>query len=286
MDYILVGLLTALAGFIIILAIFFFQSGGIKTIKTSSRSPYYKPSFLILGGNNSGKTSFYYKLLEKEQTGENTKTITSTVSSLEPNITEIRLPLATDAIGKKFQLVDYPGHLKYQQLFEKLLTKDITLQNVKGIIYVIDSSSLNFNDSDQVEHMVKFLYNLLAITERKQTGIDFLFAVNKTDLFDSVPIHKIQTILTSEIDKLIHDEISNIDKTSGIDKAIEDGDDSEESQHIQQSLREFWLSVIGSPDEKFTFDKLEGNMDFFGGSVLKNNVEKWENWIDEKVVNP
>ncbi|EGW33897.1 uncharacterized protein SPAPADRAFT_48995 [Spathaspora passalidarum NRRL Y-27907] len=284
MDYVLIALITSLLGFVIILAIFFFQSGGIKNIKTSSRSPYYKPSFLILGANNSGKTSFYYKLLEMDQTGENTNIVTPTVSSLEPNITEVGLPLATQAFSKKYQIVDYPGHLKYNQLFEKLMINDITLQNIKGIVYMIDSSSVNFNDPDQVEHIVKFLYNLLPITERKRTGVDFLFAVNKTDLFDSVPIHKIQSILTTEIDKLIHNEISNIDKTSGIDKVSEE--DDEDDAHNQQSLREFWLSVIGSPNEKFSFDKLEGNMDFFGGSVLKGKVEKWENWIDEKVVNP
>ncbi|KAG7660996.1 uncharacterized protein J8A68_005516 [[Candida] subhashii] len=287
MDYIQIALISILLGFGIILVIFFFQSGGIKTIKPSSRSPYYKPTFLILGSNNSGKTSFYFKLLSHND-GNTTKENISTVSSIEPNISEVSLPIANPQIGKKFQLIDYPGHLKYQQLFEKLLLEDITIQNIKGIVYMIDSSSVNFNDQDSVELIVKFLYHLIAITEKKHNGIDFLFAINKIDLFDSLPIHKIKSILETEIDKLIHHEISNVDKTSGIDKAggIEDDENDDHERDVDGNLREFWLSVIGSPSGKFTFDKLEGNMDFFGGSVLKGKIEPWENWLDEKVVNP
>ena len=330
MDKVLIILLSILIGFIILLVQFFLQSGGLKTIKISNKSPYYKPSFIICGANNSGKTALFYRLINNSNTTQDDddekkseKKITTTVSSIEPNFGEIKLPIATPSIGKSFQLVDYPGHLKYWNLFTKLIKNDITLSNIKGIIVVIDSSSTNWaaksnsssgsksstastaSVSGEVEKITKFLYNLLAITERKHNGIDFLFAINKGDLFDSLPIHKIQSILELEIDKLIHNEINNVDKTSGID-LVDEVDESAESSGnrndgggsgggggsgsggdagYRENLREFWLSIIGSEQGHFTFDKLEGNMDFMSGSVLKNKIDKWECWFDEKVVN-
>ena len=315
MDKVLLILLSILIGFIILLIQFFFQSGGLKAIKISTnKSPYYKPSFIICGPNNSGKTALFYRLVssvreeeEEEEGAKGSKKITTTVSSIEPNFGDIKLPITTPSISKPYQLVDYPGHLKYWNLFTKLITNDITLGNIKGIVVVIDSSSANWTKNGgatttaasssvastgaEVEKLTKFLYNLLAITERKHNGVDFLFAVNKSDLFDSLPIHKIRSILELEIDKLIHNEINNVDKTSGIDineemdNSEKNGESGSSGASYRENLREFWLSIIGSTEGQFTFDKLEGNMDFLSGSVLKNKIEKWESWFDEKVVN-
>ncbi|KAI5952095.1 hypothetical protein KGF57_004224 [Candida theae] len=345
MDKVLLILLSILIGFILLLIQFFLQSGGLNAIKFSSKnkSPYYKPSFIICGPNNSGKTALFYRLAtaessEQQQQQEDDEgeeeqdqkkgraKITTTVSSIEPNFGTVTLPITTPSISKPFQLVDYPGHLKYWNLFTKLIKNDITLSNIKGIVVVIDSSSANWTKGStnantksgsgstsatssagaEVEKLTKFLYNLLAITERKQNGIDFLFAVNKSDLFDSVPTHKIRSTLEVEIDKLIHNEINNVDKTSGIDAIGEDVDEGANDGSnggeygsgsgsgagsgagaggYRENMREFWLSIIGSSEGQFTFDKLEGNMDFLSGSVLKNKIDKWESWFDEKVVN-
>ncbi|CAK9437434.1 uncharacterized protein LODBEIA_P18120 [Lodderomyces beijingensis] len=304
MDKVLIILLSLLIGFTIILVQFFLQSGGLKSIKISSNSPHYKPTFLICGPNNAGKTALFFKLTEGEsQAGELPTGTTTTVSSIEPNFGTVVLPIATPQIGKKFQLVDYPGHLKYWNLFRKLIKQDITLSQILGVVVVLDSSSAHWaKDSVQIEKLSKFLYNLLAITERKQNGIDFLFAVNKSDLFDSLPVHRIRSILESEINKLIKNEINSSAKTSGIDALGDGGDDGDDDGEgngagdgagggggvSRESLREFWLGVIGSSDEDavFTFDKLEGNMDFASGSVTKNKIGPWEGWFDEKVVNP
>lgn len=298
MDAVLISLLTILLGFILILFIFFIQTGGLKslvTTTTSKKSSLYHPTFLILGANNSGKTSFFYKLLQlsnDEQDVTTTTTTTTTVSSLEQNVTKINLPISSPSIGKPYQLIDYPGHLKLQKVFERLIIDEITLRNLKGIIYMIDSSSVNINDDTNLESIVKFLYNLFSITERTPNGVDFLIAINKTDLFDSIPVHKIKTKLELEINKLIRHEIENVEKTSGIDDNVnENGNNNGNSVNgdnndgiNSDSLRAFWMSVVGSGN--FTFDKLEGNVDFIGGSVLKNKTNQWENWIDEKVVNP
>ena len=305
MDAVLISLLTILLGFVLILIIFFIQTGGLKSLvstTTSKKSSLYHPTFLILGANNSGKTSFFYKLLQLSNDDEiddkaNTTTVAATVSSLEPNVTKINLPISNPSIGKPFQLIDYPGHLKLQKVFERLIIDEITLKNLKGVVYMIDSSSVNINDDTNLESIVKFLYNLFSITERIPNGVDFLIAINKTDLFDSVPVHKIKTKLELEINKLIRHEIENVEKTSGIDDNDNDNgnqnsnggggnsSNGDNSDGINgESLRAFWMSVVGYGN--FTFDKLEGNVDFVGGSVLKNKISQWENWFDEKVVNP
>ena len=281
MDSVLIALLTILAGFLIILLIFFIQTGGLNSISpVSKKSKFYHPTFLILGSNNSGKTSLFNKLQN------NNKDIKNTVSSIEPNVSMINLPISNASIGKKFQIIDYPGHLKLSKIFERLIINEITLKNLKGIIYMIDSSSININDDINFEKIVKFLYNLFSITERIPNGVDFLIAINKTDLFDSIPVHKIKDKLEFEINKLIRHEIDNVGKTSGIDdtgKGDDDGSNGGNSSDKNESLRAFWMGVVGNGD--FTFDKLEGNVDFFGGSTTKN-ISQWENWLDEKVVNP
>ncbi|KAI5962697.1 uncharacterized protein KGF55_003773 [Candida pseudojiufengensis] len=286
MDKILLILSSILIGLTLILIQYLIQTNNltnpIKFLNPSSLVPnkssknLNKPTFLICGINNSGKTSLFYKLT----TGE----FKLTISSIEKNIGEINLPFAKPSISKKFQIIDYPGHLKYWNLFKNLVVSDIKLNNIKGIIIVIDSSSKKWsNGSIEMENLIKFLYNLISITERKQNGIDYLFAVNKNDLFDSLPVLKIKSILESEINKLINNEINNINKTSGIDK--ETTEKNEEELENNENLREFWLSIIGT-SQNFKFEKLEGNMDFIGGSILKNKIEKWEDWLDEKVMNP
>lgn len=286
MDKVLITLLTILVGFIIILLVFFIQTGGLRSISSvSKKSDFYHPTFLILGANNSGKTSLFNKLKD-----DNNKVLKTTVSSIEPNVTFVNLPLSNPSIGKKFQIIDYPGHLKLQKIFERLIIDEITLKNLKGVIYMIDSSSININDDVNFEKIVKFLYNLFSITERIPNGVDFLIAINKIDLFDSIPVHKIKSKLESEINKLIRHEIENVGKTSGIDDDIEKDDNNNtntnnnnDNSNNNEGLRAFWMSVVGNGD--FTFDKLEGNVDFFGGSTFKN-IDQWGNWLDEKVVNP
>lgn len=273
MDIVQKVLLTLLVGLFVTLLIFFVQTGQFSS--SSSRSPYYKPSFLILGSNNAGKTALYHRLIDESE--EREKKLTPTVSSIEMSATDINLPFANRTISKKFQLIDFPGHVKYSQLLNKLIVEDITLTKVRGVIYVIDSSSRSAGD---LELSSQFLFNLLSITEKLQNGVDFLFAVNKSEAFDSIPVHRIRQLLEDEINKLVQNELNSVDKNSGIDKA-----DDGEFNIGHETLREFWLSVVGSSKGKFTFDKLEGNMDFVAGSALTGKIDGWENWLDEKVVN-
>ncbi|GEQ67441.1 hypothetical protein JCM33374_g1106 [Metschnikowia sp. JCM 33374] len=277
MDGIQQVILALVLGLILVLAIF--QLQGSSSIKPRSSSPYYKPTYLILGANGAGKTSLFYRLLNREE-----KPV-SVISSLEPNVESIGLPFSSESIQKKYQLIDYPGHLKHTQLLRKLIQDDITVGKLKGVIYVVDSSSVNLSQEPKVTAIAKELFQLLSITEKNPNGVDFLFAVNKQDLFDSRPVHKVKQILEQELAKLIDDEINAKGSArggSGIDNDDMEEDDQENFRK-DESTREFWKAVVGS--SPFNFEILEGNMEFIGGSVLKGSVNNWENWFDEKAVN-
>lgn len=266
MDYIQISLITVLLGLVVTILISFLQN---LDTKKGNKSKYSKPTFLIIGPNNSGKTALFFKLTDNE------KEFIPTVSSIEPNSKNIRLPFSNPKVGSTFQLIDYPGHPKYEKLLSKLMNEDITLKNIRGIIYVIDSSSNAINE-DTVKLISKQLFTMLSFTEKKKpSGVDMLFAVNKQDLFDSKPIHKVRDMLELEMTKLIKNELQSKTFQENTDELSEDSD---------ISVREFWSSTMGL-HPSFKFEYLEGSMDFIGGSVLKNKTDNWENWVDEKVVN-
>lgn len=268
MDKVQSILLALLLGLFGALGVFYFQSP--RAIKSASQ--FYKPTFLMVGANAAGKTCLYYKLTGSEKAP-------ATVSSLEPNVATIAVPFSNPAIQKKYQLIDYPGHLKYLQLLRKLITDDITVGQLKGVIYVVDSSGAHLSQEGKVAAIARELFTLLSITEKTPNGVDFLFAVNKQDLFDSRPVHKVKQLLEQELAKVIAEEIKK-----GLAAGGSGIDHDEESDLVrEESTRDFWRAAVGS--RPFRFELLEGNMDFLGGSVARNQVGNWENWFDERAVN-
>lgn len=287
MDTVQTSLLTLLSGCFIALFIFYLQSNNGLRLRSKSKSNL--PTFLILGNNNSGKTALYYNFLSSNQESEDTdesyaiKKVVPTVSSLESNESIIKLPFANPAIQKNFKIIDFPGHSKYLQLMKKLILEDISLANLKGIIFVIDSSSNAVNQDDKFNLIAKKLFEILSETEKLPNGVDFLFAINKQDLFDSIPIHKIKSKLESALNEIISNEL-NRSGAGGEDDEEEEEKSKTESNEDYETRRQLW-SIIMQNGKPFKFEILEGNMEFVGGSVLKNKTEAWENWFDERVVN-
>lgn len=268
MDQIQLILATVLLGLVVLVVVWY------VILMTGRKALVSRPTYLILGITNLGKTLLFARWndVASDNAGERWEEPIVTVSLMEANYGQIRLPFSKPSIQKLFQLIDYPGHLKYFDLLQKLILNEITLQRVKGVVFVVDSSQ--FKDSSHT--VAKYLFNLLSVTERLHNGVDFLFAVNKTDLFDSTPVVRVRQMLEDDINSLIQNELTAIDKNN-----LDDNDDPVGTE----TLREFWLSVVGSKAGKFTFDKLEGNMDFVPGLVVKGKLEMWENWLDERVVN-
>jgi len=273
MDKIQTILAALVVGLLVIATVFYFLGSGASARKLASK--YYKPTFLVVGANGAGKTSFFYSLLAKQTV--------LTVSSLELNVTSISLPFANPSILAQYQFIDYPGHLKYSQLLRKLIVDDITVPKLKGVVYVVDSSSQSLTQEGKITAMAKELFSLLSLTEKIPNGVDFLFAINKQDLFDSRPVFKVKQMLEEELARLISDELNSKGLTRGGSGIDNDDEDDSDSFNKEETTREFWRSVVGSG--KFRFEMLEGNMEFIGGSVLKNKVSNWENWFDEKAVN-
>lgn len=270
MDSVQLILATAVLGLVIFLVVFSLQ--GRKVAVGKSKSPYNKPTFLVVGANGAGKTSVFYRLQDIQPV--------STISSLEANYGKISIPFSNPAILKDYQFIDWPGHLKYSQLLRKLINEDVTVRNVKGVVFVIDSSSASLSH-EKVAAIAKLLYDLLSITEKTPMGVDYLFAINKQDLFDTKPVFKVKSLIEEEISKLVQEELSAKGLAhggSGIDN------DDEEEFSKEESTREFWKSLMGS-SKTFKFELLEGNMEFLGGLALKNKLLNWQNWFDEKAMN-
>lgn len=261
-------IISLVVGLLVIVGVLYAQKSILNSQVGTGK--YRRPGFFILGQNNSGKTALFYRLTD----GEDLK-FTNTVSSLEPSFKDISIPFSKPSIGSKYQLIDYPGHLKYYSLLSNLMVKDVTLPKIRGIVYVIDSS-YNATNSEILENIARQLFRLLPLTESVPNGIDFLFAINKQDLFDSVPIQKIRLMVEKELTTLIKNDI--------LEKKFSVEDNEEDSGENDYDIREFWSSILGS-QEAFNFSSLEGNMDFIGGSVLKNKIEPWKDWFDEKAVN-
>lgn len=282
MDLVQKTLAALLLGALIAVLVFLVQEK--KTGIRARASKFHKPTFLMVGARGAGKTSLYQRLLHLDQ-----KPL-PTISSLEPNVGTIHIPFSNPAIGKKFQLMDYPGHLKYSQLLRKLITDEITIKNLKGVVVVIDSSTQSITKDGKLESIARALFDLLSLTERTPNGVDYLFAINKQDLFDSKPVQRVKQQLAEELDRLILDQLAT--KTSGHGGSGIDNDDDEddvegtggEANYLKETAREFWLAVK-RPNEAFQFEMMEGNMEFIGGSVTKNKIDNWENWFDEKAVN-
>ena len=74
---------------------------------------------------------------------------------------------------------------------------------------------------------------------------------------------KLKMLKTSGIDDNDNDNGNQNSNGGGGNSSNGDNNDGINGE----SLRAFWMSVVGSGN--FTFDKLEGNVDFVGGSVLK-----------------
>lgn len=182
------------------------------------------------------------------------------VTSQEPNVTNnFELP-STGQTKTKFKLIDFPGHPKLQNSTIDEIKKS---SNIHGLIFLIDSSI----DPKKITENAKFLYDILTISERRPGGVDILVGCNKSDLFSARQATKIRELLELEIDSYRKLNLHNISK-------VDNDELDEEFSDLGQSI-----------NSVFKFDQLEGNFDVISGSVLKDKIEKWECWIDERSVN-
>lgn len=264
MDDAQIAIWTAFLGIIVAsLFLYIYLSSAGRNKKDS----YSKDVFLIIGPNSGGKTALFFSLSRGDELQ-----VLSTISSIEPNFANIFLPFDDDKKKRKeYQVIDYPGHLKYKPMLNQLITEKLDSGNIKGFVYVIDSSPMYINE-DSIKFVTKELFSLLTLIERDPQGKDVLVAVNKQDLFGAMQVSKIREMIEAEMTKLIKYHLQ--EKSVG-----EDVDQFEPNTF--ETTRELWSSIMGHSSPKFTFDMLESRVSFLGGSVLRKNTKEWISWFDE-----
>lgn len=221
-------------------------------------------SFVICGLQGSGKTNLFHLLT----TG---KLPTLTVSTLEPKSGELLLneELARHTTFQDLEIMDFPANSKLKNLYLVPYLTD-KLVEIQGIIYILDSSNFDTKICHQV---AEDLFQILNITEGKQSGVDILIFANKNDLFTSKKTNKIKEMLESEIGKIHELKLRGL---SQVDTSINgQSEGNEEDDNLD----------IAAKDGKFQFQLLDGNVEFAEGNIFKNKYDKITNWLYEKIVN-
>ncbi|KAI1803049.1 P-loop containing nucleoside triphosphate hydrolase protein [Daldinia bambusicola] len=244
-------------------------------------TPYTSlPSIMLAGPPAAGKTSLL-TLLERGDAAAATHT-SQVPQSVELTVSDdhgastFREAARIDAPGshRKFLLVDTPGHGKLRN--QHAMTH-IASSSLRGIVYVVDAASLD----DGLADAASFLYDvLLALqkragagkTSKAPTAIHVLVAANKLDLFTALPASLVKSNLEAELGRIRRSRSKGLlDSGVGVDD-------------IGSEEQDDWLGQYGS--EKFSFGQMKEfdiEVDVIGGSVLDGKVDKWWDWISERI---
>jgi signal recognition particle receptor subunit beta len=155
-------------------------------------------------------------------------------------------------------------------------------QNLKGIIFVVDSASIASEEGAQ--EAAEYLHNLLLLLQKRITGIKsskaptelpVLIAANKLDLFTALPATLVKATLEKEITDVRKSRAKGL-----LDSGIGMG----ESELPEERD---WLGDGG--EGKFSFAQMaEVNVDVavIGGSLQgadSVDVQKWWDWIGNRL---
>ncbi|TGJ79761.1 hypothetical protein E0Z10_g9002 [Xylaria hypoxylon] len=258
----------------------------------SRQTPYTSLPFILLAGPAGGGKTSLLTLLERGDTAAETHTsqtphgVELTVSS-DAGASTFREAAREDAPGshKKFFLVDTPGHGKLRGTAMAHISGDGKANQsqfgdsamLRGIMYVLDAATLD----DSLADAATYLYHvLLALQKRTGSGstsrspnaVHVLIAANKLDLFTALPALLVRSQLEAELGRIRQSRSKGLlDSGVGTDE-------------IGSEEQDNWLGEYGS--EKFTFGQMREfdiEVDVISGSVLEGNVDKWWDWISDRI---
>lgn len=188
-------------------------------------------TFIITGICNSGKTSLFMLL----RNGKNVTTHTSMSEN------EDRFPLYNESENTEFHVIDFPGHFKLRYKYQ-----DFT-PIVKGVIFMVDSSTFIRNEREVAEYM----YEIIADKSISQKEVPILIVCNKQDYLISLPKERIKAGLEEEINNL------RSTRAAGVEGQDEDNADD----------------YLGYENEKFKFEHIANTVTFVECELKSGNEE-------------
>lgn len=253
-----------------------------------TRTPTQLPAFLLVGLSGSGKTT----LLTQLERGKAAQTRTSQ----SPQTAQCSLPRGTtlastryraaadpsNQVHSKLLLIDHPGHGKLRQY---ALSNAVKPQNLKGIIFVVDATTLDAGGEDQegrgLAEAAHYLHDVLLTlqtrhtktkTSKGPTEMPVLVAANKMDLFTALPAKLVKSALEGEIGRF------RKTKEQGLLDSGVDMDDATSAANEMEILG-------GGGEGSFKFGLMEEyniHIEVLGGSVMGSDgpdTKQWCNWI-------
>ena len=184
-------------------------------------------------------------------------------------------------------MVDTPGHGKLRHHAWDQIT---SLQNLKGIIFLLDAANLTSTDRESTEACLQttaeYLHDLLLLLQKRTASsksskapseLPVLIAANKSDLFTALPVPLIRSMLENEIGKIRDSKARGL-----FDSAIDVQDDPMSLATDQNRLGD-------GGEGKFDFDQMrESNVvvQISRGNVLGpdgSDLDAWWAWIANRL---
>ena len=225
-----------------------------------------RPTVLLLGPTNSGKTALFNTLSATASDNDKTTTIKPTYTSQDYNVTDYR-PTIT---GAKLRLVDVPGHPKVHNAALEAAGRREGRMKVRGVVFVIDAATLE----KAAASVARELVDAVAVARKKDDNVPVLVCGNKMDLFTAVDAHQVKTVLEKEIQAFSVSRTRNtrIEGMSERDDGVAAGSDD--------GGPDAWLLDADS-STPFTFDAHD--IQVCEASVVKGDVSAIQDFISNVV---
>lgn len=246
------------------------------------------PTFAILGPQFSGKTTLFNLL---------------TTNKIRTFVTSQEVSVYNQDNNINFTLIEFPGHIKLTYKWKSWLNlvssnlhnsnTNNNNKNLKGIIFMVDSTCDFKSDksNDYWDQVAEWLIFILDKLEQLNHPTNLLIACNKNESFIARPPNKIKSFLETKIGQVLLRKKSSmligissnknhksryINNNNGVDTSERNNSTSDEDGSNESPLFDLF------PDpSRFKFDSLETSVEVMGGSVLKQNIDPWKQWIEE-----